>query len=179
MLALQERCRCPLRVFEFANRADVAVSLVCMRSRLFPFFLFCLACLEGSSLLQAENHVAYLNSIKKIDVHTHVRMDAAFLCGLLDQENFKYLNVCVDSMGSEMTLSQCEDARNLYRKYPRHYSWVMTFDSKGLFEPRWTNRTIELLKQDFESGAIGVKIWENFGMEILNLQCYDLLMSKG
>lgn len=76
MLALQERCRCPLRVFEFANRADVAVSLVCMRSRLFPFFLFCLACLD-------------------------------------------------------------------------------------------------------ESGAIGVKIWENFGMEILNLQCYDLLMSKG
>ena len=138
-----------------------------MRSRLFPFFLFCLACLEGYSLLQAENHVAYLNSINKIDVHTQVQMDAAFLRELLDQENFKYLNVCVDSMGLEMTLSQREDARDLYQKYPRHYS------------PRWTNRTIELLKQDFESGAIGVKIWENFGMEILNPQCYDLLMSKG
>tara|TARA_B100001057_G_scaffold400606_2_gene411856 strand:- start:3670 stop:3906 length:237 start_codon:yes stop_codon:yes gene_type:complete len=74
----------------------------------------------------------------------------------------------VDSMGSEMTLSQREDARDLYQKYPRHYSWVRAFDSKGLFEPRWTNRTIELLKQDFESGAIGVKTWENFGMEILN-----------
>jgi len=152
----------------FANRADVVISLVCMRSRLFPFFLFCLACLEGSSLLQAENHVAYLNSIKKIDVHTHVRMDAAFVRELLDQQNFKYLNVCVDSMGSEMTLSQRENARDLYQKYPRHYSWVTTFDSKGLFEPGWTNRTIELLKQDFENGAIGVKIWKNFGMEILN-----------
>lgn len=129
--------------------------------------------------MQAENHVAYLNSRKKIDVHTQVQMDAAFLRELLDQENFKYLNVCVDSMGSEMTLSQRENARELYHKYPRHYCWMTTFDSKGLFEPRWTNRTIELLKQNFENGAIGVKIWENFGMEILNPQCYDLLMSKG
>lgn len=129
--------------------------------------------------MQAENHVAYLNSIKKIDVHTHVRIDAAFVRELLDQQNFKYLNVCVDSMGSEMTLSQCENARNLYQKYPRYCSWVTTFDSKGLFEPRLTNRTIELLEQEVENGAIGVKIWENFGMEILNRHCYDLLMSKG
>ena len=39
MLALQERGRCPLLVFEFANRADVVISLVRMRSRLFPFFV--------------------------------------------------------------------------------------------------------------------------------------------
>lgn len=150
-----------------------------MKSRLFPFFLFCLACLEGSSLLQVGNHDAYLNFIKKIDVYSHVRMDVAFLFEQLDQEDFKYPNVCLDSMGSEMTLSQHENARDLYQKYQRHYSWVTAFDSKGLFEPRWNKRTIELLKQDFESGAIGVKTWKNYGMEILNPQCYDLLLSKG
>ena len=67
-----------------------------------------------------------------------------------------------------MTLYQRENARALYQKYPRHYSWVTTFNSKGLFEPGWAKRTIELLKEDFENGAIGVKIWKNFGMEILN-----------
>tara|TARA_B100000900_G_scaffold215473_1_gene182480 strand:- start:1085 stop:1537 length:453 start_codon:yes stop_codon:yes gene_type:complete len=150
-----------------------------MKPRSFPFFLFFLACLEGSSLLQAENHVAYLNFIKKIDMHVHDWMDAAILCELLDQEDLKYPNVCVDSMSVEMTLSQHENARDLYQKHQRHFSWVTAFDSKGLFEPRWNKRTSELLKQNFESGAIGVKTWENYGMEILNLQCHDLLMSKG
>ena len=65
--------------------------------------------------MQAENHVAYLNFIKKIDMHVHDWMDAAILCELLDQEDLKYPNVCVDSMSVEMTLSQHENARTCIR----------------------------------------------------------------
>jgi len=139
-----------------------------MRSRLPALWLFCLFSLLLPASSQAESRVAYLDSIKKIDVHTHVRMDAPFVRDLLDQQNFKYLNVCVDSRGSEMTQYQRENARALYEKYPRYFSWVTTFDSKGLFEPGWTEKTIRQLKEDFDNGAIGVKIWKNFGMEILN-----------
>ncbi len=139
-----------------------------MRSR-FPFSpLFCLAILLMPFTGWAESRVAYLDSIKKIDVHTHVRMDAAFVRELLDEQNFKYINVCVGSRGPELTRQQRENARDLYEKYPRYFSWVTTFDPEGLFEPGWTEKTIRQLKEDFDNGAIGVKIWKNFGMEILN-----------
>ncbi|MDE0769169.1 MAG: hypothetical protein OSB19_12350 [Opitutaceae bacterium] len=125
-----------------------------MRFSLLPLGMFAVFVGASSSVLCAESHVEYLDSIKKIDVHTHVRMDAPFVRELLEQQNFKYINVCVDSMGSKMTHAQRENARALYQKYPRHYSWVTTFDSKGLFDPGWTEKTITLLREDFENGAI-------------------------
>ncbi len=152
----------------FAKRARIVITRDCMKSRLLTLYFSFLTSLACPVFVMGESHVAYLNSIKKFDVHTHVRTDAAFVRELLEKQNFKYLNVCVDSRGSEMTLSQRENARELYQKYPRHYAWVTTFDSKGLFEPGWADRAIELLKEDFENGAIGVKIWKNFGMEIVN-----------
>ena len=114
----------------------------------------------------ATSNLDYLSSIKKFDVHTHERVDEPFIREILDKDNWKYINVCVASRGSESTQSQRENARLLLEKYPRYFAWTTTFNVEGMFEPGWVNSVLKGLKSDFDHGAIGVKAWKNIGMEI-------------
>jgi len=113
----------------------------------------------------ATSNLDYLSSIKKFDVHTHERVDEPFIREILDKDNWKYINVCVASRGSESTQSQRENARLLLEKYPRYFAWTTTFNVEGMFEPGWVNSVLKGLKSDFDHGAIGVKAWKNIGME--------------
>lgn len=133
------------------------------------FFLAVLFVITGPflpSLLTAESNLNYLDSIKKFDVHTHTRADEAFIREIHDEDNWKYINVCVASRGSDITLRQREISQILLKKYPRHFAWVTAFDVEGMFEPGWVDKQLALLKEDFDNGAIGVKVWKNIGMEI-------------
>ncbi len=120
-----------------------------------------ISCLEGAS------NSDYLQSIKKFDVHTHNRADEAFIQEIHDEDNWKYINICVASRGSESLRAQREMSKALYQKYPRHYAWVTAFDVEGMFEEGWMDRVLYTLKEDFENGALGVKVWKNIGMEII------------
>lgn len=117
-------------------------------------------------LLSAESNLDYLKSIKKFDVHTHVRANESFVRDILAEDNWKYINVCVASRGSAITLQQRQVSRKLYDSYPRFFAWVTTFDVEGMFEPGWIDTVLKELKTDFDHGAIGVKVWKNIGMEI-------------
>jgi predicted TIM-barrel fold metal-dependent hydrolase len=116
--------------------------------------------------LNAENHLDYLQSIKKIDVHTHERADEALLREVLDEDNWKYVNVCVDSGNAQRTNAQREISLQLYQKHPRYYSWITAFTVEGIWEKGWEKRVIAQLKEDFDNGAIGVKVWKHIGMEL-------------
>ena len=115
----------------------------------------------------AVNQLDYLASIRKIDVHTHVRADEPFLHKLLEEDNYKYVTICTNGSSTKSSLEQRENARKLSDKYPRHYAWVTTFDTMGMFETGWIDGILKQLKEDFKNGAIGVKVWKNIGMVIL------------
>ena len=132
----------------------------------FKLGIIVIACCIHPFAIKAESHFEYLKSIKKFDVHAHVRADEVFIREVLEKDNWKYITVCVASGGAESTLSQRKISRQLYEKYPRFYAWVTTFDVEGMFEPGWTERVLKDLKTDFANGAIGVKVWKNIGMEI-------------
>ncbi|MEQ6119808.1 amidohydrolase family protein [Reichenbachiella sp. MALMAid0571] len=119
----------------------------------------------GMLKVSAQSKMEYLNSIKKIDVHTHVRSDQPFLRELLDELNYKFCTLSTIGTNSKTLLAQIDTAKMVYEKYPRYYAWVTTFDVSNRDEPGWTDQVINQLKNDFENGAVGVKVWKAIGME--------------
>ena len=45
-------------------------------------------------------------------------------------------------------------------------AWASAFDAREFESPEFTGRTIARLRQTFDDGAVGVKIWKNIGMSI-------------
>lgn len=116
------------------------------------------------SPLLAVNHLDYLASIKKIDIHTHERADELLIREVLDEDNWKYVTICVDNGNRQRTDAQRKISLELYQKYPRYFSWITAFAVEGIWQPGWKDRVIAQLKGDFDNGAIGVKVWKHIGM---------------
>ncbi len=108
----------------------------------------------------------YLMSIKKIDIHTHISSDAPFLRKFLDEYNMKLNTLCTGGLDTAHMRFQIDQAKKFSKEHPRYYSWVTTFDLTKRDDPDWTENVIKKLKDDFDHGAIGVKIWKEIGMEI-------------
>jgi predicted TIM-barrel fold metal-dependent hydrolase len=108
----------------------------------------------------------YLKSIKKIDVHTHIRNDAPYLRKIMDDLNMKMITICTGGLNLDRMNFQIDSAKVFCKEYPRYYDWMTTFDLTKRNDPDWTEKTITQLKNDFDNGAVGVKIWKEIGMEI-------------
>jgi len=110
----------------------------------------------------------YLRTIKKIDVHTHISSDAPYLRAIMDDLNMKMITICVGGLNPERMTAQIDSAETFCAKFPRYYGWITTFDLTGRDKPDWVEKTIAQLKNSFDHGAVGVKIWKEIGMEIKN-----------
>ncbi|MCK5345692.1 MAG: amidohydrolase family protein, partial [Candidatus Heimdallarchaeota archaeon] len=111
------------------------------------------------------SNLEYLMKIKKIDIHTHVKSEQQFLIDFMDEWNFKYCTVCTIGSNFKTLQGQIDTAKMLYNKDPRHYAWITTFNVSNRNEPGWSDAVIEQLKDDFDQGAVAVKIWKAVGME--------------
>jgi len=109
-----------------------------------------------------------LNNDKKIDVHTHISSDAVYLREVMDDLNLKMLTICNEGLKSDRLEAQRKAAIVISEKYPRYYTWCTTFDLNGTDSPGWSNRVIGRLKEDFERGALAVKVWKEIGMQLKN-----------
>jgi len=126
---------------------------------------FLLATCNAQTKVESTSNLAYLKGIKKIDVHMHIKSDRQYLIDFMDERNFKFTNICTAAPGFRNVQGQIENAKMLYNKYPRYYAWITTFDASGFEEEGWAENVIKQLKNDFENGAIGVKVWKSIGME--------------
>jgi predicted TIM-barrel fold metal-dependent hydrolase len=108
-----------------------------------------------------------LDSIKKIDIHTHISSDAPYLRELMDSLNLKFTTLTTSQKDLEFLNVQ---AKRMIDGFPRYYAWVTTFSVTGINEPGWSDKVIAQLKKDFDNGAIGVKLWKIIGMEIKNVE---------
>ncbi len=118
---------------------------------------------EQSSVTYSK--LEYLKNIKKIDIHTHIRSEQQFLVDFMDEWNFKFCTVCTIGSSSKYLQPQIDTAKMLYNKDPRHYAWITTFDVSNREEPDWAKSVIVKLKDDFNNGAVGVKVWKAIGMQ--------------
>jgi predicted TIM-barrel fold metal-dependent hydrolase len=110
-----------------------------------------------------------LAALHPIDVHVHVfKSDPAFQA-MLQRLNLKLLNILVmdDTLSYRRKLQpQIDDSLALMRSSGGHIALCTTFDPYSFDSPSFTADSIKQINQDFEHGAVAVKIWKNVGVEL-------------
>jgi hypothetical protein len=102
----------------------------------------------------------------KIDVHTHISTDAAYLREVMDELQLKMLTVCNEGLKVERLRMQIDAAVAISRAHPRYYAWCTTFGFDGMYERGWTDQVVAGLERDFARGALAVKVWKEIGMQL-------------
>ena len=106
-------------------------------------------------------------SVKKYDVHVHLRKDFDTL--FLEQaedDNFGLLNVSVFSFSGTPPEEQEAFSVHLLDNFPDRIAYATAFSLDDFNEKEWEEETISKLKNSFSKGAIAVKVWKNIGMEL-------------
>ncbi len=102
----------------------------------------------------------------KIDVHTHISTDAAYLREVMDELRLKMFTVCNEGLKVERLKMQIQAAAEIAKAHPRYYAWCTTFGFDGMHEPGWAARVTNELAGDFHRGALAVKVWKEIGMQV-------------
>jgi predicted TIM-barrel fold metal-dependent hydrolase len=117
----------------------------------------------------SEKALKSLAALEPIDVHAHVfKTDPAFQA-FLEQLHLKLVDILVvdDTVSYRKKLGpQVEDALALVRSSRDHVALCTTFDPYKFNDPSFAIETINQLDENFDRGAVAVKIWKNIGMEI-------------
>ena len=104
--------------------------------------------------------------IPKINTHVHFKIfDTTFIVQAR-KDNFKFININVNSGSSPPIEKQQEVALQLDKAYPDRIGYATTFYVNNFNDPDWQEKTIAYLKESFAKGAIAVKIWKNVGLEL-------------
>ena len=106
------------------------------------------------------------DSIRKIDLHTHISSDAPYLRDVMDEMNLKMVTICNEGLKTDRLEAQIKTAREIQKKAPRYYAWCTTFDLNDFGKPEWTENVLVGLQDDFRQGAVGVKVWKEIGMQL-------------
>ena len=106
------------------------------------------------------------SKVKKIDVHAHVETDDPAMI-----EQAKKDNVVLISVNVEVPDLPPVDSQQYYvllhrHKFPDDIYYVSTFETATINQPGWADRELSYLKNSFDSGALGIKVWKNIGMVI-------------
>jgi hypothetical protein len=117
----------------------------------------------------SEDALKSLAALDPIDVHTHVfKVDPAFQ-EFLERVHLKLVDILVvdDSLPYRKTLEpQVKDALALVRSSHGNVAICTTFDAYKFNDTSFTTEAIKELDENFDQGAVAVKIWKNIGMEI-------------
>jgi hypothetical protein len=117
----------------------------------------------------SEDALKSLATLDPIDVHTHVfKTDQAFQA-FLEKVHLKLMDILVvdDSESFRTKLEpQVKDALSLVRSSNGHVALCTTFDPYKFNNPAFATEAIKELDENFDQGAVAVKIWKNIGMEI-------------
>ena len=125
-------------------------------------------CMINCTKESGHDLTAFVKTIKKIDIHTHIGSDAAWFRDVLDSIDQKVCTICTGGTNPERMYKSIDTAQQLLNNNPRYYAWVTTFDLTGRDDPDWAENVINQLREDFRNGAVGVKVWKDIGMKITN-----------
>ncbi|MFC1483602.1 amidohydrolase family protein [Candidatus Neomarinimicrobiota bacterium] len=78
------------------------------------------------------------------------------------EDNFKAVIITLDHYDRDMQHDFVAQQRKILGD---QFAYLTYFPIAGWDEPGWQEKTINLLKEAFENGAAGVKVWKNIGME--------------
>jgi len=110
-----------------------------------------------------------LAALEPIDVHTHVFKTEPAFQAFLERLHLQLVDILVvdDSHPYRKQLGrEVEDALALVRSSRGHVKLCTTFDPYKFNDASFASEAIKQLDENFDQGAVAVKIWKNIGMEI-------------
>lgn len=102
--------------------------------------------------------------VKKIDTHTHHNAESTALTDAAKAVNFHLLTVSVDVPSYPELIEQIRLALFQKANNPDHIDFLSTISLAGWESPDWVEGEITRIRETFDQGALGIKIWKNIGM---------------
>lgn len=103
--------------------------------------------------------------VKKYDSHVHINTYDPVLINYAKENNFNLLSLNVAAPDYPALAVQQQFTTFHQQHLPGEFNYVTSFNIEHIGEPGWQERTIAYLRQSFQRGALGVKVWKNIGME--------------
>lgn len=103
-------------------------------------------------------------SIKKIDTHIHLNSENPALTELAREDNFHLLTVNVDVADYVSLDDQERFALHQIKSFPDDVHYITAFTLQNWDSPQWADSVITRIKNSFDQGALGIKLWKNIGM---------------
>ncbi len=103
-------------------------------------------------------------AMNKIDIHCHVNVERQAFMQQAVADNFRILSLNTDAFATLPIEEQQQIVLDQMKVFPDNLAYLTTFSMKGWDEPGWQEKSIAYLKESFDKGAIGVKVWKNIGM---------------
>lgn len=116
------------------------------------------------------------NTFPKIDAHIHLFTEDDSYIDVCMKYNLKLFTIATNSADLPPIKAQVTNANMLNTKHPETVNYATCFGMNDFAEPSWTNKTIAKLKQDFEDGALAVKVWKDIGMTHRNADSSFIFM---
>jgi predicted TIM-barrel fold metal-dependent hydrolase len=116
----------------------------------------------------SEVELQRFRALGPIDTHAHVFAAGPFV-SMLQKLNLHILDILVvdDMSPTHRELDkQRNDALDVVRASHNYAVLCTSFDPYSWNQPGYAEKVIRGLNEDFEKGAIAVKLWKNVGMEI-------------
>lgn len=104
-------------------------------------------------------------NVLKYDTHVHLNTSDPALIKLAQQLNFRLLSLNVGAPDYLPLPDQQNFTVEHLKNYPGQVAYATSFDINHFEDSNWQENTINYLRESFEKGAIGVKVWKNIGME--------------
>lgn len=127
---------------------------------------FLIPIISGVFLTQAEEFYTLedFSKVRKIDTHTHHNSESTALAEAGIESNFFLLTVNVDAPSYPELPEQLRLAVHQKSKNPDHIDFLSTISLENWADSDWTEKEIARIRDSFEKGALGIKIWKNIGM---------------
>lgn len=108
-------------------------------------------------------------ALEPIDTHTHVFQNAPAFFAMLQRLHLHIVDICVVDDHSKFQKNLAAEraaALEVVHASNGHASLCTTFDPYKFEDPDFAEAAIRQINEDFDHGAIAVKIWKNIGMEL-------------
>lgn len=117
----------------------------------------------------SDSELQAFSALEPIDTHTHVfQSDPAFYA-MLQKLHLHILDICVDNDHNKVEKNlpeEIKDALEVVHGSNGYAALCTTFDPYKYKDRGFASAAIRQINQNFDQGAIAVKIWKNIGMEI-------------
>ncbi|NHZ32934.1 amidohydrolase family protein [Massilia rubra] len=122
--------------------------------------------LAGAAAAASSYSDADFYKVEKIDAHMHLHGDLPAFFARAQADKVRVLTINVDYPDFPPLGVQQDTAIALLRRHPSDVAFAATFPVATFEEPAWAATTMANLDRAIASGAVGVKVWKNIGMDL-------------